>query len=150
MVVCLIDHYYKILGDKLEKKHKIILAIVAILVIVGVCLYLNYQDTSIDAMTTTYYSGSGTICAKANLMGPNGVIEGEPIRVVIIGADKVVANFTIVSGEEHNVTGLTGQHDYLVSYKYEGHYPYRSSSYDDRDINVVSGRTPNYSLLSFL
>lgn len=65
MVVCLINHYYKILGDKLEKKHKIILAIVAILVIVGVCLYLNYQDTSIDAMTTTYYSGSGTICAKA-------------------------------------------------------------------------------------
>ena len=46
MVVCLINHYYKILGDKLEKKHKIILAIVAILVIVGVCLYLNYQDTS--------------------------------------------------------------------------------------------------------
>ena len=135
---------------KLEKKQKIILAIVAFLVIVGVIAYLNYQDTHIEAMTTTHYSGTGTICAKANLMGPNGVIEDEPIRVVIIGDNQVVANFTIVSGEEHEVTGLTGQHDYLVSYQYDGHYPYRSSSYDDRDINVVLGRTPDYSMLSLL
>ena len=133
----------------MDKKYKIILSVVAILVIVGFIAYLNYQDTYIDAMTTTHYSGTGTICAKANLMGSNGVIEGEPIRVVIIGDNEVVANFTIVSGEEHKVTGLTGQHDYLVSYQYEGHYPYRPSSYDDRDVNVVLGRTPDYSLYSY-
>ena len=100
----------------------------AFLVIVGVCAYLNYQDTSIETETTSnYYDECGTyICAKANLMGRDGVIQDEPIDVQIIGNDEVVDEFTIVSGEEHKVTGLKPKY-YQVHYNYQGHYPYRSS-----------------------
>ena len=133
----------------LEKKHKIILAIIAFLVIVGVAAYLNYQDTHIETKTSSNcYDDVGTvICVKADLMGRDGVIQDEPIDVEVIGNNEVVDEFTIVSGEEHNVTGLKPNY-YQIHYNYHGHYPYRSSLDWHDCVQIVSKEKYNELMAS--
>ena len=128
---------------KLEKKQKIILAIVAFLVIVGIgvyAYYANYQDTYISESTRGnggLVADYGTALYAEAFLKPYD-IEDKTIKVKILDSDgSPVQNFDIKSGETHKVTDLEPGY-YTVQYDYVGTYPYKPSTNSSEPIEIVS------------
>lgn len=127
----------------MEKKQKIILAIVAVLLIVGIgvyAYYANYQDTEISEFTRGnggLMSDYGTVLYAEAYLEPPG-IEDDTIEVTIRDSDgSVVERFDMQSGDTRKVTNLEPGY-YTAQYDYAGAYPYRSSTNSSEPIEIVS------------